>query len=293
MKGGAFDFLVKGKIDASLLERSIRYAMERYAVEEMLRQREAQLVQAEKMEAVGKLAGGIAHEFNNLMTVIIGQSRLLLADMEDPKTCTGLEDILKAGGRAASLTRQLLAFSQKQMLRPKALDLSDLLSETVKMLVQIIEENIELITVFRSQEQVKADPGQLEQVVLYLSANARDAMPGGGQLRIETADVDLDEAFTERFEEVRPGRFVMILVSDTGVGMDEKTVERIYEPFFSTKAAGESTGMGLSTVYGIVVQSGGCIDVETGLEKGTTFRVYLPRIDDEEDDCRGPETSGK
>ena len=239
---------------------------------------EEQLRQAQKMEAVGRLAGGVAHDFNNLLTAIMGYSDFLLMKMEqnDPSR-QHVEEIKKAGERAASLTRQLLAFSRKQVLQPKVLDLNSVVADINKMLGRLIGEDIELKTSTDLRlGRVKADPGQIEQVIMNLVVNARDAMPGGGRLVIETANVDFDEADTQ----LPAGSYVMLAVSDTGYGMDKEIQSRIFEPFFTTKEQGKGTGLGLSTVYGIVSQSGGEIRVESQPGCGTSVKVFLPRVDE-------------
>lgn len=243
---------------------------------------EEQLAISQKMEAVGRLAGGIAHDFNNLLGVIMGYSGLLQESFPegDPRN-RKLQQIWKAGDRAASLTRQLLAFSRKQVVKPRVLDLTALISELSKMLSRILRDDIELVAILRPETGcIKADPGQIEQVIINLVVNARDAMPQGGKVIIETANTELDEHYSRSHPAVRPGPYVMIAVSDTGLGMDSKTQARIFEPFFTTKEQGRGTGLGLATVYGIVKQSEGNIWVYSQVGKGTVFKLYFPRSDE-------------
>ena len=237
---------------------------------------EEQLRRAQQLEAIGRLAGGVAHDFNNILSIIMGHGELLLAGNVDERSRTGLEQMRRSAERAASLTQQLLAFSRKQMLQPKILDLNETVADVQKMLSRVIGEDIELIARLQaSLRSVKADPGQVEQVLMNLAVNARDAMPQGGKLTMETANVELG-AEQVRDLDLAPGAYVMLKVSDTGNGMDTATLSHIFEPFFTTKPMGKGTGLGLSTVYGIVKQSGGGIQVESRVGHGTTFRFYLP-----------------
>jgi signal transduction histidine kinase/ActR/RegA family two-component response regulator len=249
---------------------------------EALRNTEKQLVQSQKLEAVGRLAGGISHDFNNLLTVILGYSDISMRHLsEDHPLRRNLEEIVRASERAAALTRQLLAFSRKQVMQPKVFDINTVVTELEKMLRRMIGEDIELrVSLQSGLGNIKADPVQLEQVIMNLVVNARDAMPKGGKLSIETTNVYLDESYARDHVSVEPGHYIMLAISDTGSGMDAETKQRIFEPFFTTKAPGKGTGLGLSMVYGIVRQSGGNIWVYSEEGTGTTFKIYFPRVTD-------------
>jgi signal transduction histidine kinase/CheY-like chemotaxis protein len=248
------------------------------------KQMEDMFRQAQKMEAVGRLAGGVAHDFNNMLSVIIGYSELLLeradTDGQVRKQC---EEIKRAGDRAASLTRQLLAFSRQQVLEPRVLNLNTSVAEIEKMLRRLIGEDIDLRTSLDpTLGLVKADPGQIEQVIMNLAVNARDAMPEGGKLIIETSNTELDDEYALHHPPCIVGRYVILAVTDSGVGMSQETKARIFEPFFTTKELSKGTGLGLSTVYGVVKQSGGYIWVYSEPGQGSVFKLYLPRVDGSE-----------
>jgi two-component system, cell cycle sensor histidine kinase and response regulator CckA len=250
---------------------------------------EAQLLQAQKMEAIGALAGGVAHDFNNLLSVIKGYTELLLDgfDPSDPRR-QDLEQIEKAAQRAVSLTSQLLAFSRKQILQPEILDLGIAITDMSTMLRRLIGEDIELITLAQpGLGLINADPGQIQQIVMNLTVNARDAMPQGGKLIIEAANADLDERSIRTRPMMEKGSYVLLAISDNGIGMDTATRSRIFEPFFTTKGKGKGTGLGLSTVYGIVKQSNGFIWIYSEPEKGTTFKIYFPRVRGEVNQAAG------
>ncbi len=241
---------------------------------------EAQLRQTQKMDAIGQLAGGVAHDFNNLLTAILGYSNFVIDTFEpQDRRRADMEEVIKAGQQAAALTRQLLAFSRKQILQPTAVDLNAVVTGIHQMLSRLIGEHVDLVPILAPDlGAVRADSGQLEQVLMNLVLNARDAMPSGGRVVIETSNIELDETSVRQHVAVRPGSYVMLGVSDTGHGMDEQTQSRLFEPFFTTKEPGKGTGLGLSTVYGIVKQSGGNIRVDSKPGHGTTFTIYLPRV---------------
>jgi len=265
------------------VQGSARDITKRKRAEEALRASQLQLQQSQKLEAVGQLAGGVAHDFNNMLTAIIGYTDLSLREVDPENPIRrNLEETRKAAERAASLVRQLLAFSRKQILEPKVLDLNVVVRDMHKMLTHLIGENINLATSLETElGRVTADPCQVEQIIMNLVVNARDAMPRGGKVTIETANVTVGDTSALRHVAVKPGEYVLLAVSDTGNGMDQETQARIFEPFFTTKEVGKGTGLGLSTVYGIVKQSGGNIWVYSEEGSGTVFKVYLPRIDEE------------
>ena len=257
-----------------LISSGIRNITERVALEERLRQ-------SQKMEAVGRLAGGIAHDFNNLLTVILGYTQLVADGVPpDSSLSDSTAQIKSAAGRAAGITRQLLAFSRKQVLSPRVINLNDVVLNIDSLLRRLIGEDIEVLTVPANDlGSVKADPGQIDQVIMNLALNSRDAMPNGGKLMLETSNAILDDSYVRQHQPVEPGRYVMLAVSDTGIGMSPETLTRIFEPFYTTKEVGKGTGLGLSMVYGIVKQSGGYVWVYSEPNQGTTFKIYLPRVD--------------
>jgi two-component system, cell cycle sensor histidine kinase and response regulator CckA len=282
MKDGAHDYILKTSL--TRLPSSVRSALEKVRTieeksraEAALRQSEDQLRMSQKLEAVGQLAGGVAHDFNNLLTVISGYSELVLNRLtESDENRPKVQEIKRAAERAATLTRQLLAFSRKQVLQPRLFDLNHLVSDMTKMLRRLIGENIEMTTVIGEAAPINADQGQIEQVLMNLVVNARDAMPNGGHVTIETARVEIDDVYSSTHLNVKPGPYVMLAVSDSGCGIDAETQKHIFEPFFTTKEQGKGTGLGLSTVYGIVRQSGGHIWLYSEPGHGTAFKIYLP-----------------
>ena len=254
---------------------------------------EQQLRQAQKMEAVGRLAGGVAHDFNNLLMVIKGHTELLMNELpEADRTARKIAQIDRAADRAASLTKQLLAFSRMQVLQPRVMSLNAVVEDMGKLLPRLIGEDIELsVRTAGDLGSIRADASQMEQIIMNLAVNARDAMPNGGRLFIETSNADLDDAYNATHPIVQAGRYVSLAVSDTGVGMDAETQAHIFEPFFTTKEAGKGTGLGLATVYGVVKQSGGFIWVYSEVGKGTSFKIYLPRVDQVEEKSGGSSPS--
>lgn len=285
MKAGAADYLMKDNLMrlSAAVERELREAAGRH----QFRILEDQMRQAQKMEAIGRLAGGVAHDFNNLLTVISGYSDLLLAENNlQPSDRMALQEVRKAAERGSSLTCQLLAFSRRQALAPRIVHLNELVTNMEKMLQRLIGEDVELMTVGGPDlGDVKIDPGQLEQVIMNIVVNARDAMPGGGKITVETSNSELTEQYAATHIDVKPGAYIMLAISDTGTGMSTEIRSHVFEPFFTTKEAGKGTGLGLATAYGIVKQSGGSIAIYSELGKGTTVRIYLPRADT----CAGAE----
>ena len=277
MQRGADDYLPKKTTDATAIRRSLRYSLERSTLRQKLRQSEEALRQAQKMEAVGRLAGGVAHDFNNVLTAIFGYSDLLLEDLtlDDPRR-TDVQEIRRSAERAASLTRQLLAFSRKQVMQTRVLNLNDVIANVQNLLRRLVGEDIQVHFNLQSDlRSVTADPGQIEQVLMNLAANARDAMPEGGQLEIATANEDVEGGRRDR-PGLKPGPYATMRVRDSGSGMPENVRTHIFEPFFTTKEQGQGTGLGLATVYGIVKQSLGGIYVDSAEGQGTTFALYLP-----------------
>ena len=286
MHQGATDYVLKQRLGRLVpsVQRALREfedRSERKRAEEALRQSEKQFRQSQKMEAVGRLAGGIAHDFNNLLTVIMGYSQVLLTELGPQHPLRGkIDETLKAGERAATLIRQLLTFSSKQPLDPKILSLNTAVANLESLLRRLIGENIQLVSTLDPMNgRLRADQAQLEQVLVNLVVNARDAMPRGGTLTIETAQVELTRSPVYHLTPLPPGLYVRLTVSDTGCGMDRNTQSHIFEPFFTTKGEGKGSGLGLSTVFGIVTQCGGAIDVTSRVGQGTRFDLYFPNIE--------------
>jgi signal transduction histidine kinase len=278
LREGAADYVEKHLLSTHL-ERSIRYALRHWEAGRQLQASEEQLRHAQKMEAIGRLAGGVAHDFNNLLTAIIGYTDLISDRLDvDEQTARDVTEIRRAADRATALTRQLLAFSRRQFLNPTVLDVNETVSGLLQMLPRLIGDHIETTTrLWPALALIKADASQVEQIVMNIVLNARDAMPTGGQLTIQTANVDLtDDRIRAEGLTIPPGDYVMVSVSDTGTGMDAATRARAFEPFFTTKPSGKGTGLGLATVYGIVDQTGGGIAIDTAPGKGTSIRIYLP-----------------
>ena len=285
MKAGAHDYIMKRNLArlAPAIERELREAQTRVArkaAETALRQSEEQLRQVQKIEAVGRLAAGVAHDFNNILTAIMGHSELLLRQLDagDPRR-KNAEQIEKVAHLAAGLTRQLLIFSRKQVIEPRVLDLNAVILDIKKMLRRLIGENIEFCTLLDpAAGHIKADPGQIEQVIMNLAVNARDAMPTGGKLTVTTANTTLDKNRLKYFPDMGAGDYVMLAIADTGTGMSEEVKAHLFEPFFTTKPPGTGTGLGLATCFGIVKQNTGHINVHSELGSGTTFKIYFPQV---------------
>ena len=256
---------------------------ERKRSEEERERLQAELFQAQKMESVGRLAGGVAHDFNNLLTAIIGYANFVKEALpEESPIIADIEQVLRGAERAAGLTRQLLAFSRRQRIEPEIVDLNELVLDVDKMLRRLVGEDIEMVVSSgHNLGRVKVDRGQMQQVLMNLAVNARDAMPGGGRLSIETANVTLDEHYAKMHPDASAGAYVMLRVSDTGCGMSEAVKAHVFEPFFTTKEVGKGTGLGLATVYGIIEQHGGNIACDSEPGRGTCFEMYLPRVDAE------------
>ncbi|HUG91820.1 MAG TPA: response regulator [Planctomycetaceae bacterium] len=280
LRAGVRDFVTKSPAYLDYLPEAVERVLKQVRTEASLEALRQQLVQSQKLEAVGRLAGGVAHDFNNMLTVILGYSEAILDQLDaDHPLRADVEEIQQAATRSAGLTRQLLAFSRQQVSHPEVADLNTIVSNLQKMLQRLIGADVELVTRLEPQPaEVLVDIGQIEQVLMNLAVNARDAMPDGGRLVIETANLSVGAggAFPARHAELPRGSYVALTVTDTGCGMDPQTQARIFEPFFTTKPVGQGTGLGLATVYGIVLQSGGMIFVDTEPGQGSTFSIYLP-----------------
>ena len=298
LKLGAYDYICKREGYLTQVPYAIDNAIDRFHLTQLNRRLQAelaereraeaerarlseQLQQAQKIESLGRLAGGVAHDFNNLLTVITGHADLLLERLApDAPLRENVKNMIAATKRASDLTRQLLAFSRRQVLQPRVMDLNESIRESTSMLSRLLSEPIELVTILDPDlGHVKADPSQLNQLLVNLAVNARDAMPRGGRLTIETHNVGSDEQEAQRHSSRPPGNYVVLAVSDTGIGIDNDVLPHIFEPFFTTKEHGKGTGLGLSTVYGIVQQSGGWLWVDSEVGRGTTFKIYLPRVE--------------
>jgi signal transduction histidine kinase len=290
---GAQDYVVKNSTDGALLMRSIQYVRERAEWRRLIVERDADLRQAHKMEAVGRLAGGVAHDFNNVLTAIFGYVDLLLDQFtqEDPRRAD-VQEIRRSAERAAALTRQLLAFSRKQMMQPRVLNLNDVIASLEKLLARLVGEDVRMdFSPCVDLWHVCADPGQIEQVLMNLTANARDAMPEGGRLAISTANVLVKEEDARTRPGLRAGAYATMTVSDTGAGVPDSIRAQIFEPFFTTKEMGKGTGLGLATVYGIIKQTGGGVYVESRNGQGTRFVIYLPRVPRDDANVAGSTSS--
>lgn len=283
LKNGATDYILKNGL--LRLTSSVKRALKEVEIRNEHQQLEEKFRQSQKMEAVGRLAGGIAHDFNNLLTVISGYSEMLLGNLENKSAIQhGLEEIRKAAAQSSALTRQLLAFSRKQILEPKVLDLNEAIHHSSKMFGRIIGEQIHLeLSLTKGLGKIKVDPSQLEQIMLNLIVNCRDAMMKGGKVVIRTMNVHLDEVYVKHYQDAKVGEYVLLSVEDSGIGMTEEVKKRIFEPFFTTKEEGKGTGLGLATVFGIVKQSNGTIEVDSIVGKGTTFKIYFPRVEGQVD----------
>jgi signal transduction histidine kinase len=277
---GLVQYLTTANVQAEQLNKELKGEIrQREQTEAALQASQEQLLQSQKMEAIGQLAGGIAHDFNNLILVMNGYSELLLDELKaDEKKRLKVEQIKQAGDRAAALTQKMLAFSRRQVSHPRPIDLNMVVSNLTPMLSRLIGEPIHVVTKLPPIGQVKADPMQIEQVIMNLALNARDAMPQGGTLTIETSNVELNHIYTSQHQGSQVGPYVQLSVRDTGIGMDVETKRRVFEPFFTTKAVGRGTGLGLSVVYGIIKQSGGYIEVTSEPQSGSVFTTYLPRL---------------